>query len=543
MRRSFRALGFALSLGAGGAALCQSLPPVAQSSQEQTVNSHTANGQPNTALPPASQTPVGLPTVSQPNVTPPAVTRPAIASEPVRAPIDRRGIVQRPSTGAGMALPDPSADPLAIDMANDPILRLAGSHAAFGEFRDTVQQAVRRNPSTAEYDALRDEAKSVIEEAQERRLPSADLNISTYRVLSRDFSNDPNNIVESSRPQQRTDAILSVSQTLFDFGAGRSRVSAAGARLRAAAAEAEYGADRVALNTVGAWYDVFAYRALVELSEGFIANQEELRDAVAERIRQGASARGDTARVESYLASAQTRLARYRRQLANAEARFTEMTGAPAAAGLQRAPAPDVPAMTKDSAAFAALQTPAARAAQAQADSARQEAKAARADTRPIIAVGLDAGRYGVIENDRDYDVRGRITIRQRLFGGAQPRADQYAARTRSADARATRIREEAARDAAIAWTDVQALEEQVKALTASYIASRRSRDVLIERFVNARGDLFDVVQAEDAYFETAAAYVQALSELDAARYVLLSRTGGLLSALEIDPATIGGQK
>jgi adhesin transport system outer membrane protein len=88
----------------------------------------------------------------------------------------------------------------------------------------------------------------------------------------------------------------------------------------------------------------------------------------------------------------------------------------------------------------------------------------------------------------------------------------------------------------------VGALEEQLKALEASYIASRRSRDVLLERFINSRGDLFDVVAAEDAYFETATAYIQALSELDAARYVLLSRTGGLLDALDIDPARVGGQ-
>jgi adhesin transport system outer membrane protein len=113
----------------------------------------------------------------------------------------------------------------------------------------------------------------------------------------------------------------------------------------------------------------------------------------------------------------------------------------------------------------------------------------------------------------------------------------------RGADARATRIREEAARDAAIAWSDVRALEQQLAALESSYIASRRSRDVLLERFINSRGDLFDVVAAEDAYFASAAAYIQALSELDAARYVLLSRTGGLLTSLAIDPAQIGGQR
>jgi adhesin transport system outer membrane protein len=120
-------------------------------------------------------------------------------------------------------------------------------------------------------------------------------------------------------------------------------------------------------------------------------------------------------------------------------------------------------------------------------------------------------------------------------------RAHQAEARFQAADARATRIREEAARDAAIAWSDVRALEEQLRALEAAYIASRQSRDVLVERFLASRGTLYDVAQAEEAYFENAVAFIQSLSELDAARYVLLSRTGGLLNALEIDPDTVGG--
>jgi adhesin transport system outer membrane protein len=200
------------------------------------------------------------------------------------------------------------------------------------------------------------------------------------------------------------------------------------------------------------------------------------------------------------------------------------------------------PALTRDAAALAAMSSPAARSAQAMADSARREARAARSDRMPQISAGVDAGRYGVFENDRDYDIRGRVTLRQRLFGGTEARVAQAQARARSADARATRIRDEAARDAAIAWSDVKALEEQLKALEASYIASRRSRDVLIERFINARGNLFDVVAAEDSYFETATAFIRTLSELDAARYILLSRTGNLLDSLGIDPARVGGQ-
>jgi adhesin transport system outer membrane protein len=171
------------------------------------------------------------------------------------------------------------------------------------------------------------------------------------------------------------------------------------------------------------------------------------------------------------------------------------------------------------------------------AESARQEARAARADRLPQVSVGIDAGRYGVFETERDYDIRGRVAVRQRLFGGIDARANQLSARADATIARADRVREEAARDAAIAWSDVRALEEQLRALEASYIAARRSRDVIVERFRVARGSLFDVVAAEDTYFQAAAAYIEAIAELDAARYVLLSRTGRLLEALAIDGA------
>lgn len=507
----------ALSLVAGGAALAQ------------TTESGMA--------PPPTPTPPNIPTPPPPPL--PSILPPS--ASPTAAPTPVSPLVIAPSRGAA-TLPPPSSDPLSIDPGKDPILQLARSQASPQAFRAVVATAVERHPATQEARATSAEAAAVVDEAHERRMPSVDLSVSSYRVISRDFSNDPQNIVERSRPANRTDAILNVSQTVYDFGAGSERVLAAGARLRAAAAEAEASADRIALNTVASWYDVFAFRAMVALTESFVANQTELREAVEERVRQGVSAPGDTARVDSYLASAQTRLAGFRRQLANAEARFFELTGTPAPAYLERAPVPQTPALTRDAAALAAMSSPAARSAQAMADSARREARATKSDRLPQITAGIDAGRYGVFENDRDYDIRGRVTLRQRLFGGTEARVAQAQARAVSADARASRIRDEAARDAAIAWSDVRALEEQLRALEASYIASRRSRDVLIERFINSRGNLFDVVAAEDSYFETATAFIRTLAELDAARYVLLSRTGNLLDTLGIDPARVGGQ-
>jgi adhesin transport system outer membrane protein len=432
-------------------------------------------------------------------------------------------------------LPAPSARPMEIDLANDPILRLRHQETDFRVFRDLIAQAVAQHPAKSEAVASEEEAEALVDQAREARYPSLDAAVTSYHVISREFSNDPQNIIERSRPSQRTDATLQLNQTLFDFGAGADRVGAAGARLRAASADLEGTADRVALNAVAAWQDVFGYRALVRLTESFLASEMDLRASVEERIRQGVSAEGDLARADSYIAQTQTRLAQYRRQQAGAEARFASLTGAPPPPGLARVPAPGGSIASQEDAAAASQTVPIVRSAEAGSQAANREASAAHADRLPQLSGGFDAGRYGVFENERDYDVRGRLTLRMRLFGPTDPWPAQYDARARAADARAERVREEAARDASIAWSDVQALGQQLDALELSYAASRRSRDVILARFEAARGSLFDVVQAEEAYFESATAYIQALIELDTARYVLLSRTGRLLDQLNID--------
>jgi adhesin transport system outer membrane protein len=452
------------------------------------------------------------------------------------------GLAVGAAAAAQEPLPTPSGRPLDIDFARDPILQLRRNETEFERFRALIAAAVEQHPGTAEAAATEDEAFAVVREARSLQRPTIDLNVTGYRVLSREFSNDPTNIVERSRPEQRTDAVLTAQMPILDFGANNRRAEAAGARLRAAGADLEASADGIALNAIGAWYDLFGYRALVAMTEAFVASQRELRSAIQERIRQGVSAEGDFARIESDVAQSETRLARFVRLAAGAEARFTELTGIVPPPGLQRAPPPVVPVHSRDEAALASQDAAVVRSARAIADATHDEARAARADRLPQVTAGIEAGRYGVFENEEDYDIRSRVGLRWRLLGNTDARADQAEARARAADARAIRITEEAERDAAIAWSDVQALEQQLQAIEASYIAARQSRDVIAERFRMARGTLFDIVEAEDSYFEAAVSYIQSLTELDAARYILLSRTGRLLEALAIDTDRLRGE-
>jgi adhesin transport system outer membrane protein len=442
----------------------------------------------------------------------------------------------RPREGG---LPVPSNNPMALDPKADPILRLAIASADPAVFRGAIRSVVTRNPSAAEAEARGDEALAVRNEARASQYPIIDLSLSHFRVIDRAFSNDPQNVLERSRPSDRTDALVRAQQPIIDFGTSRNRINAGNRRVEASVAAIDDSASQIAMRGIATWYQLFGYRALVSLSEGFVASQTELRGAIDARVKQGYAAPGDVAQVESYIATASAQLANYRRQLASAEAQYAALTGAPAPAGFGRAPTADVPQVSKERAQLDAEATPVVRVAKLTAEASRYDVKVAKSNALPGVTAGLDAGRYGVFETDKDFDIRGSVTFSQRLGGGAVQRVSAAEARSRGAQAAYERIRQDAVRDAAIAWADVDALEQTEVAIRDNYLATRQSRDVLAERFRVARGTLFDLLGAEANYFNVAARYVETVTELDIARYSLLARRGKLLDAFDIEPARL----
>lgn len=434
------------------------------------------------------------------------------------------------------ALPRPVADPLRIDFSKDPILAYGHTTAPAEHFRATIARAVETHPGIREAQAAERVTVAEKQEARSALFPTLDLGLITDRSLSRQFGNDSNAVVERVRPFRRTDATATFTQTLVDFGATSRRIRAAGARENAAEAQIESSADDVALRAISAWYDLAGYSALVEMGDTLDQSQADLVEAVKMRILQGLSAEGDLARVQTYVANAQSRLAQFRRSLSNAEARYVEATGLPAPQKLER---PELNAKlppTIEEARIAAQNSPQVRAAQFAARAARADWGAVNADNLPRVQGVIDAGRYGLFETKNDYDVRARVILRHRLTGGGgQARSNQAQARYEQAMAAAERTTQEAEREAAITFSDIKASEEEVAALERAYIANRQARDVLIERFRVTQGSLTDVLNAEDNYFEISASYIQAVTRLDAERLVLLQRGGNLLAALGVN--------
>jgi adhesin transport system outer membrane protein len=434
-----------------------------------------------------------------------------------------------------LAVPPPDENPMTIDFSTDPVLNFGHSQAPADLFRTAIAHAIETHAQVRRAAAAERQAAAVVQEAHAGRLPTVDLQFLHNRRLSAAFSDRLRNQLEQIRPNGRTDATLTVNENLFDFGATTLKIESAKARKDQAEANFEGTQDDLALDVIAAWYDVAAYRALIALAESMQQSENDIRSAVQERIRQGASAQGDLARVDVYMGRVALRLAQLRGQMASAEARFRETTGMPPPASLERpALALRLPRSIAE-ARLAANDAPEVRAIKAQERAAGADWRAVRAENLPSLDGQLSAGRYGVFENARDYDVRGQLVLSHRLFGGGGgARQTQAHEQFRGAQAATEQVIGEAERDAETAFVTLAAYEDQVRTLETAYAANRRTRDVLYTRFRNLSGTLFDVLVADDDFFETATSYLTAISQRDAQKLALLRKCGTLLEGLNI---------
>jgi outer membrane protein, adhesin transport system len=425
-----------------------------------------------------------------------------------------------------------SASPVRGDEA--PLL--PPSREAGQALRAALAKAVPTHPAVQEALAGVDEAAQTAAEARAGLRPQIDVELAGDRSLSRDFANQDENVLERIRPRQRLDLRATGQQLLWDFGATRARIGAGLARTEAARADVGDVAASVSLEAIGAWLDVVVARHLVTLGEAFLGRHQEILADTQLRFDQGVGTQADVARVESYLADAEGKVARFQRDLVSARARYLEYFETEPPAEISRAVPPATGAANADEAvSLGVMRNSRVLRAAALTSGASQDVSAAEADRLPRLSAAMDATQFDFLDGT-DYDVRARLVTRYPLFtGGARTaRVEQAKARLRRAEDGEERVRERLATDIRIAYEDVTTLTTQLATLKRAYDANVRTRGFFLEQFKVARGSLLDLLQAEQDTFEAQVTYVNGIVELDAARYLLLARTGELLPALDI---------
>ena len=153
----------------------------------------------------------------------------------------------------------------------------------------------------------------------------------------------------------------------------------------------------------------------------------------------------------------------------------------------------------------------------------------------------MNAVKYDLFGNstgNSDYDVRAGVNMNYDLYsGGARGAAIKRAAElARQQQFDEDRVRQDIERDAAIAYEKRISANERLDAFADSLVANYQARALIAERFRVARGELIDVLQSENDYFEAGVAYLSALADRDMSTYALMEHTGDLLRYFSPQP-------
>ena len=78
----------------------------------------------------------------------------------------------------------------------DDLTQLLAEHEDVGAFREAIARGIADNPLIAQRRANTAEAQGAKREARSAIFPTIDLAVSANRAIAREFSNDPDNVIE-----------------------------------------------------------------------------------------------------------------------------------------------------------------------------------------------------------------------------------------------------------------------------------------------------------------------------------------------------------
>ena len=425
----------------------------------------------------------------------------------------------------------PAASSAELAKALGPAAYLLNRTGVSDEFSSTIRQAVGRHPAYHSQVSALDETRAERRRARSALYPQLSTQFRGDYSLARDFDPNTDNAVEALRPREQFTAGISASQLVFDGGATFQRIKSARARSAEFKNAISTRINDLSLASLAAYHDYATHQALVALGDAIILRHVKILDDVKERERLGAGSKADVTRAVARLAAAQARVAEIRESKQLAEIRYLEFFDEEP--GILHRPSFDAFAVnTRGQAVSEALsRSPDIAVATARADASKADYRAAKGARLPEVRVSVDAVKYDVFDSGNDFDVRAGVNLNYNIFGGGARAADiaQAASRARQSQFGQEQIRQEVARDAAIAFERAQGAAARLEALETAVVAHAETRELVLERYRVARGDLIDVLQAENDYFEAGVSYLTGLANQDMAVYGVMEHTGDLL--------------
>lgn len=406
------------------------------------------------------------------------------------------------------------------------------------DLRQVVQEAVSTNPEVLESAANRRARSYEYRRSQGAFLPSVELSAEAGpERLDR-----PNSFTANDNDEWRLSSEFSVTveQLIFDGLTSVNEVYRQAARVDGAAQRVMERSEAIALDAVEAYIDVLRHTAILAKARMNVSKHRQIYSSVEERYEGGETGAADRSQARERVAAAEVIVSEVQKSLLDTIAKYERVVGEKPVSLSPAKPASIPPGSVTRLVDTAAQNHPTVLAALADADAAKYEWDSTKGNFLPEIAlrgrasVGDDVG--GVEGRNNEYS--GKVVFSWNIFNGGQDKALslEYGERLAEAQIRVDRVRRELKEGIERSWASVTTTSSRIKALREQLAANRQVVSGYNEEYNIGQRTLLDVLNAENALFNSEIELISAQAVYAFSTYQLRATSGDLLAYLNVVP-------
>lgn len=412
---------------------------------------------------------------------------------------------------------------------------VVAAHAT--SLEDAVRISLTTNPDIGIVASNREAVDQELRQARGLYLPQIDGAAGIGREQHDDITTRRQD--NDDRWLTREEASATLIQRLFTGFETEQTVARDKARVESAASRVFENAEFVALDAVGAYYEVLRQRELVDLSDENVRIHIGIVDSIGEQLAGGGGSRADLAQSESRLARARSTLAQTLNDLRDAEAFYTRVVGQfPDDLAMPEFDLALMPANLNEAVGWVNDDNPTVEIFDADVRSAEAEVGISESPFYPQVNLEAQTAWTDSADgvNSQEWNNQFMVRVRWNFFRGGIDRAARQEALARMNEAKNRRQASlvEAQREMRNSWFALEGNRQQVEDLTDAVVFSRETRDAYREQFDVAQRTLLDVLDAENELFVSKGQLVTSQINEILASYRILALGGRLLNSLGV---------
>ena len=401
-----------------------------------------------------------------------------------------------------------------------------------------VDAALRHHPSVEAAIANRDAYFQETKEQWADHFPTVNVRGAGGRAFGDNSTSRGLQVTRDSTYSYLWEGGVTMTQPLFDGFETLHRVDAAAYRRDSADFHIADIREDLALRTVMAYLDVLRAQESLEKIQAHERKIADYQGRIQKMVDQGAADESMIVQARDIKAQLDNTMAGIEGQLKTAYAKYAELTGHVPDKDMEK-PVPRldmIPEMTEDAALYARKNHPALKAALMTEHALENDAEAEKQFYYPDVN-----GELSYLKRDQREEIGGEVLDAKALVrlnwdlsvaGGQVARVKKSRYRQYESKAQRAEVERQIERDVRIAYSDTATAQQQLSVLRERMKINDDLFRNYEAQFEGARINLLQLLQADNARFNTRLSLMNAQYRHLAAQYTILASMGRLQEAL-----------